>query len=386
MTLSNPYPNGLLQPTGNSLGGLSGIGQAITVFSPTTESAGYVQQYSLEVQRQVPAGFVLTAGALGSHSLHLIESGQNINQLNPAYFLLGSALTQSVPNPLYNNGGVGSVGTKTVSRAQLLLPFPQYTSVALANADTAGSRYYSFYFRAERRFANGLSLLASYTWSRSMDNVVGLNLAGTSQITSPSGPQNAYNLNAEWSLSTQDAPHRFSAAFTYDLPFGKGKAFLGNNRWLDLLVGGWSANAFGVIQSGYPLSITQPNNNSVIGASYQRPNATGVPPATTGSVDDRINGWLNPAAFTQAAPFTFGNLTRFIPVRGPGQFNWDLSLFKTFSIKERIRAQFRAEALNTTNTVYFGTPNTTLTSNQFGLVTSQINNPRLLQLGTRITF
>jgi hypothetical protein len=385
-SLTNPYPTGRLQPTGNSLGGLSGVGQAITVFSPGTQSAGYVQQYSLEVQRQAPAGFVLTAGALGSHSLHLIESGQNIDQLNPAYLPLGSALTQSVTNPLYGSGGVGSVGTKTVSRAQLLLPFPQYSSVVLANSDSAGNRYYSFYFRAQRRFANGLSLLASYTWSRSLDNVIGLNLAGTSQITSPTGPQNAYNLNGEWSLSTQDVPNRFSTAITYELPFGKGKLFLADNRILDWVVGGWSANAFGVIQSGYPLSITQPNNNSVIGASYQRPNATGISPETSGFTDQRINGWLNPTAFSQAAQFTFGNISRFINVRGPGQFNWDLSVFKTFSVTERIRAQFRAEALNATNTVYFGTPNTTLTSNQFGLVTGQINNPRMIQLGIRATF
>jgi hypothetical protein len=145
-------------------------------------------------------------------------------------------------------------------------------------------------------------------------------------------------------------------------------------------------NAFGVIQSGYPLSITQQNNNSVIGGSYQRPNATGVSPETTGSTDDRINGWLNPAAFTQAVQFTFGNISRFIDVRGPSLFNWDLSLFKSFSYRERIKAQFRFEALNATNTPYFGTPNTTLTSSQFGVISSQINNPRLVQLGVRATF
>jgi hypothetical protein len=106
----------------------------------------------------------------------------------------------------------------------------------------------------------------------------------------------------------------------------------------------------------------------------------------SGSTTARINGWLNPAAFSQAPQFTFGNVSRFLNVRGPGLFNWDLSLFKTFSIKERMRAQFRAEALNATNTAYFGPPNTTLTNTQFGLITSQINNPRLIQLGTRITF
>ena len=185
---------------------------------------------------------------------------------------------------------------------------------------------------------------------------------------------------------TQDVPNRFTAVITYELPFGHGKQFLNSSRLLDLIVGGWSANAFGVIQSGYPLAVTQPNNNSVIGASCQRPDATGISPETTGSTVDHINGWLNAAAFTQAPQFTFGNTSRFLNVRGPGLFNWDLSVFKAFSFKERIRAQFRAEALNATNTVYFGPPNTTLTNSQFGLITSQINNPRLIQLGTRITF
>jgi len=338
------------------------------------------------VQRQAPAGFVFTVGALGSHSLHLLQSGQNINQLTPSYFSQGSALTESVPNPLYGNGGVGSVGRATVTRAQLLLPFPQYTSVALADADTGTSLYYAFYFRAERRFANGLSALASYTWSRSEDDLTAVNLAGSSQISSPSGPQNAYNLKGEWGLSTQDVPNRFTTTLTYELPFGKGKPFLKTNGVLDWIVGGWSANAIGAAQSGLPLSVIQPNNNSVIGATYQRPNATGVSPETSGSTVDRLNGYLNPAAFSQAAPFTFGNVSRFLNVRGPSSFNVDLSVFKTFKFTERVRAQFRAEALNATNTPYFANPNTTFGSSQFGLITSQINNPRLLQLGTRITF
>ncbi len=391
VTLANPYPSGLLQPSGNSLGLLSGVGQAITVFDPSTTSAGYVQQYSLEVQRQVPAGFVLTVGALGSHSLHLLEgvssgNGQNIDQLNPSYFSLGSALTQSVPNPFYNNGGVGTVGTPTVTRAQLLLPYPQYTSVTLGNSGIGSSRYYSFYLRGERRFSHGLSVLASYTWSRSEDNLIGQSAAGASQIVAATGPQNAYNLNGEWSLSTFDAPNRFSTAITYELPFGKGKPFLNSNRVLDYAVGGWSLNAFGVIQTGYPLNVTQTNNNSVIGASVQRPNATGISPATSGSTDDRLNGWLNPAAFTSAPAYTFGNTSRFLNVRGPGLFNFDVSLFKSFSIRERIKAQFRAEALNATNTPYFSTPNTNISSSSFGVITSQANFPRLLQVGLRVSF
>jgi hypothetical protein len=385
-SLSNPYPDGLLQPTGNTLGGLSGIGQAITILSPGSQSAGYVQEYSLEAQGQARAGFVLTLGALGSHSLHLNEIGLNIDQLNPSYFPLGSALTQKVANPLYNNGGVGTVGTATVSRAQLLLPFPQYTSVTLSNSDTGFAYYYAVYLRAQRRLANGLTVLASYTWSRSESNVLGVSTAGASQITSLSGAQNADDKNAERSLSTQDVPSRFTTALTYELPFGKGKPFLTSGRILNLIAGGWSANVVGILQTGYPLAVTQPNNNSVIGASLQRPNATGVSAETSGSASGRIDGWLNPAAFSQAPLFAFGNITPFLRDRGPGLFNWDLSAFKTFSIRERLKAQFRAEALNATNTVYLGYPNTTYTNPNFGRITTQVNNPRLIQLGARFTF
>lgn len=278
------------------------------------------------------------------------------------------------------------MGTANVTRAQLLLPFPQYTSVTLANSNTGSARYYSAYFRAERRFSYGLSLLASYTWSRSMDDLIGQSGAGASQIVAVTGPQNAYNLNGEWSLSTFDTPNRFTTAITYELPFGKGKPFLHDSNFLNYVVGGWSLNTFGVIQSGYPLNVTQTNNNSVIGASVQRPNATGISPVTSGSTDDRLSDWLNPAAFTSAPAYTFGDTSRFLNVRGPGLFNFDVSIFKSFSIKERVKAQFRAEALNATNTPYFSTPNTNISSSSFGVITSQANYPRMIQLGIRITF
>jgi trimeric autotransporter adhesin len=329
---------------------------------------------------------VLSIGALGSHSLHLNESGLNINQLGPQHLPLGSALTQGVANPFYNNGGAGTVGTPTISRAQLLLPFPQYTSVTLANSDSGSAYYYAAYVRGDRRLRNGLTLLASYTWSRSVTDVLGVSTAGASQIASISGAQNIYNKHDEWSVATQDAPNRFTTAITYELPFGKGKPFLKSAGPLNWIAGGWSANAMGIVQTGFPLSVIQPNNNSVIGASYQRPNASGVTPKTGGSASNRIDGWINPAAFSQAPQFTFGNVTRFLNLRGPALFNWDVSVFKSFTFRERIKAQFRAEALNATNTPYFGNPNTTLTNNQFGVVLSQINNPRLVQLGVRMTF
>src|SRR6185369_4963671 len=142
-------------------------------------------------------------------------------------------------------------------------------------------------------------------------------------------------------------------AGTYELPFGKGKSLLSGSRFLDLVVGGWSANVVSVIQAGYPLAISQPNNNSVFGASTQRPNATGVSPEVDLPFAKRIDGWINPAAFSQAGQFTFGNLSRTIGMRGPGTVSWDVSVFKSFQVPEGIKAQFRAEALNVTNTPQF---------------------------------
>jgi hypothetical protein len=151
----------------------------------------------------------------------------------------------------------------------------------VSNASGAAALYYSFYVRAERRFSNGLSILGSYTWSRDKDDIAGASSAGASNIVQIAGPQNAYNLAVEWSLATQNVPDRFTMSATYELPFGKGKKYLTGNNWLNYAVGGCSLNTFGLIQSGFPLQVTQSNSNSLIGASYQRPNATGAVFAAT---------------------------------------------------------------------------------------------------------
>ncbi len=374
-TLDNPYPNGLVPPVGNAGGFATGIGQALSLPDGAARS-GYVQQYSFDIQRQLPGSFVLSAGYVGSKSLQLAQDGRNINQLAPQFLSLGAALNQSVPNPMFNRGGLLNVAGSVISRSQLLRPFPQFTSVTLNNSDTNRAMYHSVYIKGQRRFAQGMTVLATYTRSQNMDMAYGT--AGNTFSSVPAGPQNAYDPNAEYGLSSVHAPNRLSLALTYELPFAKGKG-----RLLEAAVAGWSLNAVSVMQSGYPLAIVQPNDNSVIGASHMRPNATGLSPAVDKPFSARLDGWINPAAFSQAPQFTFGNVSRMNPLRGPGQVNWDLSLFKTFTVTERIKAQFRAEALNFTNTPMFNGPNTTFTSPQFGLISSQANFSRLIQLGVR---
>jgi hypothetical protein len=183
-----------------------------------------------------------------------------------------------------------------------------------------------------------------------------------------------------------DAPLRWSTGFTYELPFGKGKRMLAGKA-MDYLVGGWSINGLSVYQSGFPVQITQStNNNSVFGYASQRPSASGTSPYTSGSLEDRLGNYINPAAFITSPRGTFGNLARTLDLRGPGQANWDMSVFKAISITEKFKGQFRAEALNAFNTPMFAAPNTSFGAGSFGKITSQVNFSRMLQLGIRLYF
>jgi hypothetical protein len=158
------------------------------------------------------------------------------------------------------------------------------------------------------------------------------------------------------------------------------------SRALDYVVGGWTINTVSVYETGFPLQIYQTNLNSAYGYGAQRPNATGVAPGTSGSVEQRLYDYINPAAFSLAPQGTFGNVGRTIPLRGPGEKNWDMSVFKSFIFKERVKAQFRAEALNAFNSPYFYSPNTNYSSGQFGQITGQANFSRQLQLAIRVTY
>jgi len=183
-----------------------------------------------------------------------------------------------------------------------------------------------------------------------------------------------------------NTPWRWTSAINYQLPFGKGRQFLNNSRFLDLAVGGWSMNTQITMQTGFPIAVSQSNLNSAEGTGGQRPNATGVSPVTSGSLESRLNGYINPLAFTQAPAYTFGNVSRTLPMRGPGQASTDFSMNKTFDVYEKFKAQFRFEVFNLTNTPLFDGLSTTFGSATFGTITNQANYPRIVQLGLRFTY
>jgi hypothetical protein len=392
-SLTNPFPAGILQPAGNTLGTSTGIGQSFSLVDPHARSP-YVQQYSIDIQRELPFGIAAEVGYVGSKSTHLTlgapnGSGSgccfNENALNPALLSLGSALTQSVPNPFFGHGGAGVVGTANVQQSQLLLPYPTYGSINLLFTDNNKAVYDSLILKAQKRYSQGLTLLSTFTWSRNRDESSGG--VGNTLNAGNKGPQNPYNMAAEYAFSNIDSPFRWTSSISYELPFGKGKKFLTNGGVMDYVVGGWVVNTVSIFQTGFPLQITQATNfNSAFGYSSQRPNATGVSPVTSGSLEDRLNSYINPAAFSTAPQFTFGNLGRTIDMRGPGQVNWDMSVFKNFLIREKLKAQFRCEALNAMNTPLFYGPNVSFGSASFGKITTQANFSRQLQLALRFSF
>ena len=387
-SLSNPFPNGILQPVGKSRGALTGLGNSFN-FLDQNRSSGIVYQYSLDIQREIYKGVVMEVGYIGSRSTHLQTSSTaagnfNINQVPDQYLSLGSQLGSSVQNPYYVAGGPGFFGSQTVPYAQLLKPFSEYSSIGILT-NPSSARYNSMIVKAQQRLSAGLTFLSAFTWSRNMDNEFA---NGNFFSGSSSSPQDAYNLAAEYSLAVTDTPLRWANTASYYLPFGKGKMLFTNaNKWTDLTIGGWQFNFTNVYQTGFPLTIYQStNNNSILGTGVQRPNATGVSPNVPGSVESRLNGYINSAALASAASYTYGNLARTIPYRGPGMKNWDISLFKNFAITERFNAEFRAEALNAFNSPQFPNPNTKFGSASYGTITNQVNFSRLLQLGVRFFF
>jgi hypothetical protein len=387
--LSNPFPTGLALPVGTANGDATCLGIACTIFDRNAKST-YIQQFSFDVQRELPGSIAVSAAYVGSRTYRLMlgTPDLNINQLDPKYFSLGTAgLSQSVTNPYYVAGGPGIIGSQKVSQAQLLRPYPAFGNINIRYSDQNKAQYDSLVLKAQKRYSAGLTFLTAYTWSKNFDRSSGG--TGSDVNRGSKAPQNVYNLPAEWAPSIVDATHRFSLTSSYELPFGRNKHFLGNaNRAVDMAIGGWVLNAVNVISSGFPVIIyqNQNNNSAYCFCASQRPNATGTSPATSGDFGQRLSNWLNPGAFSAAPALTFGNVSRTIPLHGPGLLNWDLSLFKNVTVYERFRAQFRLEALNAMNTPYFRSPNGAFGSSSFGQVTTQGNFPRFVQLALRLYF
>jgi len=390
--LDNPFPNGIEQPRGSANGLLTGAGGTVNFIDQFRKSP-YVHQYSVDLERQF-GDIVVSIGYVGSRVEQINVGGTesntvNINQLDPRFFSLGATLNDQVANPFFGNPAFGAFSrNSTIARGQLLRPFPQFGDI-LANQVSAGrSRYDSLVLKVERRFNDGLGLRANYTYSRLKDNIFGeINFLGNNS-NAFARPLNNYDLDAEFGFSALDAPHRFNFVGTYELPFGKGKHWVSEKGFASAVLGGWVITAVGSYQSGYPILVVQNSNNSGLFGSFQRPNiVAGQNPATSGSLQDRLRSYLNPLAYSQAAPFTFGNAPRTDPrVRTPSQKTLDAALQKTIRFTESKNLVVRGEVINVLNIPIFRAPATVFGRADFGRITEVGGFPRLLQVTVRFGF
>ncbi len=235
--------------------------------------------------------------------------------MTPAAIALGTKLQQSVPNPFYGIINTGPESTPTVPLYYLVAPFPQFTAV-YASFPTGGySDYNSFQLKVEKRFSHGLTALLSFTGQKLIDDFSQISNVGNST----GGIQNIYDDKAERAVSSNDRSRRLVISGTYELPFGRGKAFGKNwNRAVDALIGEWQVNGIYTYQTGFPISVTAANNCTDCGIQTLRPNNNGQSAELSGPISQRFNEYFNTAVFSQPAAFTFGNAGRTLPdVRAP---------------------------------------------------------------------
>lgn len=395
--LSNPYPNGLNQPPGNALGLLNDVGYDAIGPIRTMIRTPYLQSWSLGVEHQFPWSVLLDVEYIGKKGTHLYFGGANsLNHLGRQVESYSSdqlnALYTMVDNPFYGviTDPNSSLAYPTVSELQLELPYPQFTGVITDVPAIANSIYHGLQVTAEKNYSNGLQFLLTYTWSKSIDN----SSTDDDNITWLGGflsLQNPNDTKAERSLSSFDVPQVLQASYTYDLPIGRGKTFFPNMpRVAQAVVGGWKTNGVWRISAGRPLGFQVADGISLPTYGTQRPNLAGKPKRNTSPDWIDNNFFANPEVFLRPDDYTLGTAPRTMgDVRSPKSSDVDLSLEKDFSLeslRKGMSAEFRIEAQNAFNHPVFGSPSTSVDSDDFGLVTYTANGPREVQLGLKISF
>jgi hypothetical protein len=351
-------------------GSNSGLGQGVFGVDRKAGS-GYSQQWNLSVQKTFGKDWNLEIGYLGSKNTRLGVPDVNINQLADADLALGARLLAKVPNPYYGQiPASSSLGKKTLTKQQLLRPFPRFTTVALFRDNVGNSSYHAAEAKLEKRFSRGLTVTFAYTFSKLIDDASSVfsNTIFTGPIAN-TGVADSYNRHLERDLSNGDIPRVFSGGWVYRIP----------RLWK---IAGWEIAGLVRVQAGDMVAVSQStNSNSNLGYGTQRPNRSGNP----NSLADRsVSEWFDVAAFALTPQFAIGNSSR-NPVRGPGLQNADLMLGKTFRITERVSLEFRAEVFNVTNTPPFNDPNGSFGSPAFGTITGA-GNPRDFEFALKAHF
>lgn len=323
-------------------------------FYESDRATGYAQQFNLGLQRELAGGLLLEASYLANLGRKLPSSNLSLNQI-PWEILSPNA------------------------RSQRNRPFPQFTGVTVALPTHGISSYHGLALRFEKRFAQGFSLLGTYTFSKALNNTH----EGGGQLGNDAGPySDFYNRRLDYGPGGNDVRSRFTLSTVYELPFGKGKRWLADHP-VRHLVGGWGLGVITLLQSGAPFTITtqvDTRNNFAAGALRADRLSEGSLPA-----EERTpQRWFNTAAFAQPAEYRNGTGGVGI-LRGDGKINFDLSLLRNFSLGETRKIQLRGEFFNITNHPNFGTPGIALGAPGFGIINSA-DPGRRVQVGLRVVW
>ncbi|MGE5568387.1 MAG: TonB-dependent receptor domain-containing protein [Rhodospirillales bacterium] len=369
-TLENPFPDGVQDPPGNSLGAMTDVGRNISFFNPKP-ARSYLQRWQLGIQRELPLRVLIDASYVGSRGTR-IGTSRDLNALPNEYLSTSpfrddahiNYLTDNLPNPFYPLLPGTNLSGTLVSRQQLLRPYPQFGSISVGTNE-GYTWYHGLQLSIQRRFANGFTGQSSYTWSKFMAATTFLNAADPRPVEQ---------------LSNVDYPHNFTFSGIYELPVGRGKRFFsGVSRAVDLFVGGWQVQGMFRYQTG-PL------------VSFGNVIFLGNGPVALPKDQRTVQRWFNTdAGFERNSARQLEYNLRTLPpffsgVRTDDLNTWDLSGLKRFAVTERVSAEFRAEFQNAFNQVWLGAVNTNPTASNFGQVNTENSVPRLVRLGLRFQF
>jgi hypothetical protein len=361
----------------------AGLGQS--VFSVSGDlGSGYVQQWNVAVQRQLSSNTTFEVAYVGSIITHVGIPDTNLNQLTADQLAIGAPLLQRVPNPYF---GIiprsSSLGDPTITRGQLLKPFPEYNVVSLYRNNVGTTRYDGLELSVRQRLSRGLQYSVAYTRSKLVDDAS--SVFDASILTGPIANYpvaDSFNRALERDYSTGDIPHVFVSSTIWELPAGKGRAY-DPHGVLGAIVRDWSLVGFITLQSGMPVAVTQTTNfNAFAGFGVQRPTLVGDP---TLPADQRNETrWFNTAAFAITPQFAIGTASR-NPVRGPAYRDVDLSFIRRIPVTGSQALEFRAEIFNLLNTVNLGAPAAVAGAANFGTITTALD-PRVVQLALKYVF
>lgn len=394
-TLSHAFPNGPVPIVGDTQAGLTNVGYSTNAVNPKRKTY-YGEQWMGGVQYAPTANDVFDATYVGNHNVHTLGGGLNLNQIDPKYFSMGSALLDPVPNPFF--GHITSSGCNgydlsaaTVPQGALLRPHPEFCDINELDDPAGDSHYNALDVNYTHRVSQGLTMLASYTFSKFIDDIAGPEgWANSSAETT----RNVYDLAAEKSVDPNDTPNSFVLSYVYELPVGRGKKLgSGMNGVANQVLGGWQTTGIFTFKQGFPLSISSPGNGLDYFGAGQHVDVVGSYKISHQSRTEWFNNTppgLSGAAFQPAASWTLGNAPRFFSdLRSPHYNNWDIGIQKNFPIRESARVEFRLDMFNAFNHANFYAPNTSLpplgatSPGPFGTI-SETWTPRLLQAALRL--